>query len=131
MLPEDPENKYAWMYRRLFLHASIWRRRPEDWRAVAPYLAMSYLYKPSNRFWHMLIKYYLVHAVWRPLVELTRLRHPEGIRPKRGGLSVPSRCNDGWRLVASSGINIVRPDSQNRGPAPWVMIHQLAPMSRV
>ena len=49
--------------------------RPEDWRAVPPYLAMSYLYKRSNRFWHLLIKHHLVHAVWSPLVELTRLRH--------------------------------------------------------
>ena len=39
------------------------------------YLAMSYLYKRSNRFWHQLIKHNLVHAVWSPLVELTRLRH--------------------------------------------------------
>jgi hypothetical protein len=36
---------------------------------------MSYLYKRSNRFWRFLIKRHLVHAVWRPLVELTRLRH--------------------------------------------------------
>jgi hypothetical protein len=36
---------------------------------------MSYLYKRSNRFWHQLIKHNLVHAVWSPLVELTRLRH--------------------------------------------------------
>jgi hypothetical protein len=42
---------------------------------VAPYLAMSYLYKRSNRFWHLLIKHDLVHTVWRPLVELTRVRH--------------------------------------------------------
>src|SRR5204863_6848547 len=66
---------YAWIYQRLFSHASIWRRRPRDWRAIAPYLAMSYLYKRSNRFWHLLIKHDLVHAVWRPLVEFTRLRH--------------------------------------------------------
>ena len=75
MSPEELENGYAWMYRRLFSHASIWRRRPADWCAVAPYLAMSYLYKRSNRFWHLLIKHHLVHAAWRPLVELTRLRH--------------------------------------------------------
>jgi radical SAM superfamily enzyme YgiQ (UPF0313 family) len=75
MSPEELEEGYAWTYARLFSHASIWRRRPEDWRAVAPYLAMSYLYKRSNRFWHLLIKHDLVHAVWRPLVELTRLRH--------------------------------------------------------
>ena len=75
MSPHELEQGYAWMYRRLFSHASIWRRRPADWRAVAPYLAMSYLYKRSNRFWHLLIKHHLVHAAWRPLVELTRLRH--------------------------------------------------------
>jgi len=75
MSPEELEEGYAWIYQRLFSHASIWRRRPEDWRAVPPYLAMSYLYKRSNRFWHLLIKHHLVHAVWTPLVELTRLRH--------------------------------------------------------
>jgi hypothetical protein len=42
---------------------------------VAPYLAMSYLYKKSNRLWHFLIKHGLVHTVWRPLVEITRWRH--------------------------------------------------------
>jgi radical SAM superfamily enzyme YgiQ (UPF0313 family) len=75
MSPEELEQGYAWVYQRLFSHASIWRRRPEDWRAVPPYLAMSYLYKRSNRFWHLLIKHDLVQAAWRPLVELTRLRH--------------------------------------------------------
>jgi len=81
MTPEELERGYAWMYERLFSHASIWRRRPasaatgDDWRAVAAYLAMSYLYKRSNRFWRLLIKHHLVHTVWRPLVELTRLRH--------------------------------------------------------
>ena len=75
MSPEELERGYAWIYQRLFSHASIWRRRPADWRSVAPYLAMSYLYKRSNRFWRLLIKHHLVHAVWRPLVELTRLRH--------------------------------------------------------
>src|SRR5579883_1533817 len=75
MSPEELEEGYAWVYRRLFSHASIWRRRPEDWRSIAPYLAMSYLYKRSNRFWHLLIRHDLVHTVWQPLVELTRLRH--------------------------------------------------------
>jgi hypothetical protein len=36
---------------------------------------MSYLYKRSNRFWHLLIKHDLVSAVWKPLVEVTRWRH--------------------------------------------------------
>jgi hypothetical protein len=75
MTEDQLADGYAWLYRRLFSHASIWRRRPLDWRAVAPYLAMSYLYKRSNRFWHLLIRANLTHTVWRPLVELTRRRH--------------------------------------------------------
>ncbi|MBL8176476.1 MAG: B12-binding domain-containing radical SAM protein [Bryobacterales bacterium] len=75
MTPEELEEGYGWIYRRLFSHASIWARRPEDWRAVPPYLAMSYLYKRSNRLWHWLIRHGMVHAVWSPLVELTRMRH--------------------------------------------------------
>lgn len=81
MTPEELERGYAWLYRRLFSHASIWARRPQDWRSVAPYLAMSYLYKRSNRLWHLLIERELVHAVWRPMVELSRLRH---LRYRRG-----------------------------------------------
>jgi hypothetical protein len=75
MSPEELEAGYGWMYRRLFSHASIWARRPEDWRAVAPYLAMSYLYKRSNRLWTLLIRHRLVRRVWSPLVEVTRRRH--------------------------------------------------------
>lgn len=75
MSVEQLAEGYAWCYRRLFSHLSIWRRRPEDARAVLPYLAMSYLYKRSNLFWHLLIKYKLTGTVWRPLVEWTRRRH--------------------------------------------------------
>jgi radical SAM superfamily enzyme YgiQ (UPF0313 family) len=75
MTPEELERGYAWIYQRLFSHASIWRRRPEQWQAVPLYLAMSYLYKRSNRFWHLLIKHDLVNPVWKPLVEMTRWRH--------------------------------------------------------
>ncbi len=75
MSPERLAEGYAWCYRRLFSHASIWRRRPLDARAVLSYLAMSYLYKRSNLFWHFLIRYRLTAAVWRPLVEVTRRRH--------------------------------------------------------
>ena len=75
MSPEELEQGYAWIYERLFSHSSIWHRRPLDWRAVPPYLAMSYLYKRSNRFWRLLIRHHMVHAVWWPLVELTRIRH--------------------------------------------------------
>jgi radical SAM superfamily enzyme YgiQ (UPF0313 family) len=75
MTPEELELGYDWLYRRLFSPASIWKRRPADASAVPAYLAMSYLYKRSNRFWHFLIKHRLVHAVWSPLVHWTRLRH--------------------------------------------------------
>ena len=75
MSVEQLAEGYAWCYRRLFSAASIWRRRPADWRAVPPYLAMSYLYKRSNRLWHLLIKHRLTHKVWSPLVEWTRRRH--------------------------------------------------------
>jgi radical SAM superfamily enzyme YgiQ (UPF0313 family) len=75
MTPEELEHGYGWIYQRLFSHASIWQRRPHDWQAVPLYLAMSYLYKRSNRFWHMLIKHDLVNPVWKPLVEMTRWRH--------------------------------------------------------
>jgi radical SAM superfamily enzyme YgiQ (UPF0313 family) len=66
---------YSWCYRVLFSSRSIWRRRPRDWAAVPSYLAMSYLYKRSNRFWHLLIKHRLTARVWRPLVEWNRIRH--------------------------------------------------------
>ena len=98
MSPEELEQDYAWMYQRLFSHASIWRRRPADWRAVAPYLAMSYLYKRSNRFWRLLIKHHLVHAVWWPLVELTRRRHVR-FREELSASRLPS--HPGGSVVAS------------------------------
>jgi radical SAM superfamily enzyme YgiQ (UPF0313 family) len=66
---------YARCYERIFSHRSIWRRRPTDWRAVLPYLAMSYLYKRSNGLWHFLIRNQLTATVWNPLVEWTRRRH--------------------------------------------------------
>lgn len=75
MTVEQLAEGYAWCYRRLFSPASIWRRRPEDARAILPYLAMSYLYKRSNRLWHLLIRHRLTHLAWRPLVEWTRRRH--------------------------------------------------------
>ena len=75
MTGEELMAGYERCYRRLFSHRSIWRRRPKDWRAVLPYLAMSYLYKRSNRIWHFLIRHRLTAVVWRPLVELTRRRH--------------------------------------------------------
>ena len=75
MSPEELLLGYDWLYRRLFSHASIWRRRPVELSALPAYFAGCYLYKRSNRLWRFLIRHQLVHAVWRPLVEMTRLRH--------------------------------------------------------
>lgn len=75
MTVEQLERGYESCYRRLFSHASIWARRPRDSEAVLPYLAMSYLYKRSNRLWAFLIRHRLTALVWRPLVEWTRRRH--------------------------------------------------------
>ena len=75
MTVEQLAEGYEYCYRRLFSHRSIWQRRPADRSAVPAYLAMSYLYKRSNRLWQLLIEHELVHAVWAPLVELSRRRH--------------------------------------------------------
>jgi radical SAM superfamily enzyme YgiQ (UPF0313 family) len=75
LTPAQLLDGYAWCYRRLVSHASIWRRRPADVRAVLPYLAMSYLYKRSNWLWYRLIHHRLTAQVWRRLVEGTRRRH--------------------------------------------------------
>ena len=57
MTERELSEGYAWCYRRLFSHSSIWRRRPADWRAVPAYLGMSYLYKRANWLWPLLIRY--------------------------------------------------------------------------
>lgn len=75
MTPAELEEGYASCYRRLFSVASIWRRRPLDPSAVAPYLAMSVLYKRANPLWRFLIRHRLTARAWRPLVEATRRRH--------------------------------------------------------
>lgn len=75
MTPEELERGYAWIYQHLFSPASIWTRRPADPLAVAPYLAMSALYKRANPMWELLIRTRSTNKVWAPLVELTRQRH--------------------------------------------------------
>ena len=75
MNAEELYEGYAATYRRLFSHRSIWRRRPADGSAVLPYLGMSYLYKKTNRVWPWIIRHRLTHAIWSPLVELSRRRH--------------------------------------------------------
>ncbi|HZJ17370.1 MAG TPA: radical SAM protein [Chthoniobacteraceae bacterium] len=104
MTPAELERGYAWIYQRLFSHTSIWRRRPEDWRAVAPYLAGAYLYKRSNRIWHLLIKHNLVQAVWRPLIEWSRRRHLKyrsALEARE--LATPTRVA-GSGMIVSAGV---------------------------
>jgi radical SAM superfamily enzyme YgiQ (UPF0313 family) len=100
MSPDELEEGYAWCYQRLFSHRSIWRRRPADWRAVAPYLAMSYLYKRSNWLWHVLIRHRLTAPVWRPLIECTRRRHLRFRRRLARSADAPVRA----ATVVSAGV---------------------------
>ena len=74
MCPDQLAEGYAWCYRRLFSLRSIWRRRPQDVRAMAPYFAMSWLYKRSNWLWTLLIRRRLTSAFWQPLVKGARRR---------------------------------------------------------
>lgn len=101
MSVEQLEAGYAWCYRRLFSTASIWRRRPTDWRAVPAYLAMSYLYKRSNRLWTFLIRHRLTHRVWNPLVNWTRLRH---LRFRRRLQEAGDRTPSGPSSVVTAGV---------------------------
>jgi radical SAM superfamily enzyme YgiQ (UPF0313 family) len=102
MTPEELEHGYAWIYQRLFSHASIWRRRPESLPAVPLYLAMSYLYKRSNRFWHLLIRHRLTAALWRPLIEHSRQRHLK-LRPHLEALGVGDEAARASQCV-SAGV---------------------------
>ena len=92
MTVAELEAGYARCYRQIFSHRSIWRRRPRDASSVLPYLAMSYLYKRSNLFWHLLIRTRMTSTVWRPLVELTRRRH---LRFRRRLARLPSTKKSG------------------------------------
>jgi len=75
MTPEELEEGYAYCYRRLFSAKSIWVRRPKGISATAAYLAMTWLYKRSNKIWHYLIRYRFTAAVWRPLLKYATWRH--------------------------------------------------------
>ncbi len=99
MTAEELHAGYQWCYRRLFSQRSIWRRRPRDWRAAVPYFAMSYLYKRSNRIWHLLIRYRLTAHMWRPLIELSRRRHLK-FRRRLAGRAVTGQPG----TVVSAGV---------------------------
>jgi radical SAM superfamily enzyme YgiQ (UPF0313 family) len=101
LTPEQLAEGYAWCYRRLFSHRSIWRRRPADPAAVPPYLAMSYLYKRSNRLWYFLIRHRLTGLVWRPLVGWTRRRHVRFRQRLAGGEAAGPRTA---RAVVAAGV---------------------------
>jgi radical SAM superfamily enzyme YgiQ (UPF0313 family) len=102
---EELDRGYAWCYETLFSHRSIWKRRPADTKAVLPYLAMSYLYKRSNRFWHQLIKHRLTARVWRPLIDHSRRRHLR-LRPRLELLSLHDESLESARAshCVSAGV---------------------------
>ena len=100
MSVEELEAGYERCYQRIFSHASIWKRRPSDWRSVAPYLAMSYLYKRSNWLWSVMIRHRLTARAWRPLVELTRRRHLRFRRRLARRTAGPKRS----AVVVSAGV---------------------------
>ncbi|MCA8965350.1 MAG: B12-binding domain-containing radical SAM protein [Planctomycetes bacterium] len=101
MTVEQLEDGYAWCYRTLFSLGSIWRRRPDDARAVPAYLAMSLLYKKSNWLWPFLIRHRLVGPVWRPLIELSRRRHLSFRRRLAARAAGPGQRADS---VVSAGV---------------------------
>ena len=100
MSAAELDRGYAWCYGELFSHRSIWKRRPADSRAILAYLAMSYLYKRSNRIWHLLIRHGATGAIWRPLIEHSRHRHLKF----RAHLE---RVNEGAPVTADPGPIIV------------------------
>jgi radical SAM superfamily enzyme YgiQ (UPF0313 family) len=110
MSAKELQDGYGWCYQRLFSHRSIWRRRPRDWRAVPAYLAMSYLYKRSNRIWYWLIRHRLTARVWRPLIELSRRRHLRFRRRFAASIAhghaahVATAGQRGGRNVVSAGV---------------------------
>jgi hypothetical protein len=69
---------------------------------VLPYLAMSYLYKRSNRVWRLLIRRNLTHAVWGPLIELSRRRHLRFRRRLAGRPASEGSARGG--MVVSPGV---------------------------
>ncbi len=75
MTPQELEEGYAWCYRRLFSHRSIWHRRPSNVRALITYLAGCYLYKRANWLWPFLIRHQITGMTWRPLIAWSRWRH--------------------------------------------------------
>jgi radical SAM superfamily enzyme YgiQ (UPF0313 family) len=100
MAPEELEAGYAWCYHRLFSHRSIWRRRPDGWRAAMAYLGMSYLYKRANWLWPWLIRHRLTGRVWRPLVELSRQRHVKPMTRMEMAQPTRKKC---W-LIPQPGV---------------------------
>jgi hypothetical protein len=67
------------------------------------YLAMSYLYKRSNLFWHVLIRHGLTARVWRPLVHHARRRHLV-YRRKLEALSPLDNGDRGATSFVSAGV---------------------------
>jgi hypothetical protein len=64
---------------------------------------MSYLYKRSNLFWHLLIRHRLTAAVWRPLVEHSRRRNIAH-RRRLEALDPETPARSGGGACVSAGV---------------------------
>lgn len=104
MSASELDQGYAWCYAELFSHGSIWKRRPTDSQAVLAYLAMSYLYKRSNRLWHLLIRYGATGAIWRPLIEHSRRRHLKFRSHLEHTIEPKPNNRDRTRIIVSAGV---------------------------
>jgi hypothetical protein len=67
---------------------------------------MSYLYKRSNRLWHLLIKHRFTAIAWRPIVEWTRLRHLKFRKrlERHSPVSAPARRDLRALTVIAAGV---------------------------
>ena len=75
MTEEQLADGYAYAYRETFSWRGILARRPRGISEAIQYVAMSVLYKQSNRLWPWLIRHRLTHRAWAPLVSMAAARH--------------------------------------------------------
>jgi len=68
-------NNWTAEHQRALIAALATTGSPRQASAVLPYLGMALLYKRANPLWQWLIRHRLTHALWSPLVRLTRARH--------------------------------------------------------
>ena len=89
MTPEELEAVYAWIYRAPLLAPLDLGAPPAPGQRRVAVPGDGVLYKRANPLWQLLIRHRLTHAVWGPLVRLTRARHRHFRRRLATSRSVP------------------------------------------